>query len=190
MLLSQTTEKATGVGKPDLVVSFYVPSIYGRLRLHRPETFGKSDLSMSNPRVVAVASDHAGLDLKREVLAELDSHNMTVLDLGTDGPESVDYPDYGYAVGEAVAAGRAEMGVIVCGTGIGISIAANRTSGVRAALCCDTTMARLSRQHNDANVLALGARLIGAEVAKDCLKVFLETDFEGGRHERRVAKLG
>ena len=112
-----------------------------------------------------------------------------VLDLGCDGPQSVDYPDYGKAVAEAVAEGRAERGVIVCGTGIGISIAANRNLRVRAAVCHDETSARLAREHNDANVLALGARLTGSEVAKACLRVFMTTEFAGGRHTARVAKL-
>lgn len=113
-----------------------------------------------------------------------------ILDLGTNGPESVDYPDFGHALGEAMASGQAERGILVCGTGIGISIAANRHPGVRAAVCHDDTSARLAREHNDANVLALGARLIGSEVAKDCLKTFLNTEFAGGRHQARVAKLG
>ena len=113
-----------------------------------------------------------------------------ILDLGTDGPGSVDYPDYGKALAESIASGKAERGVAICGTGIGISIAVNRHPGVRAALCHDETSARLAREHNDANVLALGARLIGPEVAKRCLRTFLETEFAGGRHVARVAKLG
>ncbi len=113
-----------------------------------------------------------------------------ILDLGTDGPGSVDYPDYGTALAESIASGKAERGVAICGTGIGISIAVNRHPGVRAALCHDETSARLAREHNDANVLALGARLIGVEVAKGCLRAFLETEFAGGRHAARVAKLG
>lgn len=139
---------------------------------------------------IAIASDHAGFELKQALVQELQALGRRVIDLGTDGPESVDYPDFAYAVAEAIASGEAERGVLVCGTGIGISMAANRNPRVRAALCWDTTSARLARAHNDANVLALGARLIGSEVAKDCLKVFLETAFEGGRHQRRVAKLG
>ena len=137
----------------------------------------------------AIASDHAGYDLKELLKGRLVDLGLPVLDLGTDGPASVDYPDFAAALAESIASGRAERGVLVCGTGIGISIAANRNPAVRAALCHDTTMARLSRQHNDANVLVLGARLIGEEVAKDCLSVFLATEYEGGRHDRRVAKL-
>ena len=140
---------------------------------------------------VAIASDHAGVALKGALIEELQVLGYEVLDLGTEGPGSVDYPDFGQAMAETIAAGRAGRGVIVCGTGIGISIAANRHPKVRAAVCHDVTSARLAREHNDANVLALGARLIGVEVAKECLKTFLETDFAGGeRHERRVAKLG
>ncbi|NNG04082.1 MAG: ribose 5-phosphate isomerase B [Inquilinus sp.] len=138
---------------------------------------------------VAVASDHAGYPLKQALREFLAGAGIEVLDLGTDGAESVDYPDFAFALAEAVRVGRAERGVLVCGTGIGISIAANRHDWIRAALCHDTTSARLSRQHNDANVLVLGARLIGPEVAQDCLSVFLSTEYEGGRHDRRVAKL-
>jgi len=139
---------------------------------------------------IAIASDHAGYALKCALVEELERLGAGVLDLGAHGEQSVDYPDFGDAVGAAIGEGRAERAVIVCGTGIGISIAANRNRHVRAALCHDTTSARLARQHNDANVLALGARLVGSEVAMDCLRVFLETPFEGGRHQRRVDKLG
>lgn len=139
---------------------------------------------------VAIASDHAGFELKALLIDELRALDREVLDLGTDGPASVDYPDFGHALAEAVAAGRADFGVLACGTGIGISIAANRHRGIRAAVCHDQTSARLAREHNDANVLALGARLIGTEVAKDCLRTFLGTKFADGRHARRVAKLG
>ena len=113
-----------------------------------------------------------------------------VLDLGTDGTESVDYPDFGQALARAIQEDRAERGVLICGTGIGISMAANRFSGVRAALCHDETSARLAREHNDANVLALGARMLWVEVAKDCLRAFLTTDFAGWRHVHRVANIG
>ncbi len=139
---------------------------------------------------IALAADHAGYELKTMLVEELRSMGHEILDLGTDGPGSVDYPDYGAALAESIASGEAERGVAVCGTGIGISIAVNRHPGVRAALCHDETSARLAREHNDANVLALGARLIGPEVAKGCLRAFLETEFAGGRHVARVAKLG
>jgi ribose 5-phosphate isomerase B len=140
--------------------------------------------------VIAVGSDHAGFALKAKVADWLREAGHEVLDLGTDGTASVDYPDFGRAVGEAVAGGRADRGVAICGSGIGISIAANRVKGARAALCMNGLMARLARQHNDANILALGERLIGEETARDCLTEFLNTDFEGGRHQRRVDKLG
>lgn len=141
-------------------------------------------------RPIAIASDHAGYDLKAALAEELRALGHEILDLGTFDRESVDYPEFGQAVAEAVTSGRAERGVVVCGTGIGISIAVNRHPGVRAALCHDETSARLAREHTDANVLALGARLIGPEVAKDCLRTFLNTAFAQGRHARRVAKLG
>ena len=138
---------------------------------------------------IAIASDHAGYELKAVLAAELESLGHEGLDLGTDGPASVDYPDFANSLAETILAGRAERGVLVCGTGIGISIAANRHHGIRAATCHDETTARLTREHNDANVLALGARIVGDEVAKDCLRAFLRTAFAGGRHQPRVDKL-
>ena len=138
---------------------------------------------------IAVASDHAGFDLKEILKRDLQEAGHDVLDLGTNSTASVDYPDFGHAMAEAIASGRAGRGVVVCGTGIGISIAANRNPRVRAALAHDVTSARLSREHNDANVVAFGARVIGAEVAREALRVFLKTSFEGGRHAARVAKL-
>ncbi len=139
---------------------------------------------------IALASDHAGFELKEILRDELEELGHEVLDLGTDSLDSVDYPDFGRKAAEAVAAGEAQAGVIVCGTGIGISIAANRVPGARTALCHDITTARLSREHNDANILALGARIIGTEIARDCVRTFLATPFAGGRHQRRVDKLG
>ncbi|UFN50763.1 ribose 5-phosphate isomerase B [Roseomonas sp. OT10] len=138
---------------------------------------------------IAIGSDHAGVELKALLRRTLEEAGHAVEDCGTHGPESVDYPDYGDRVAAAVLEGRARFGVVVCGTGIGISIAANRHKGIRCALVSETTSARLTRQHNDANVLALGARMIGPEIALDCLRTFLATPYEGGRHERRVAKL-
>ena len=138
---------------------------------------------------IAVASDHAGFDLKEILKRDLQEAGLEVLDLGTHSTASVDYPDFGRAMAETIAEGKVERGVVVCGTGIGISIAANRNPKVRAALAHDVTSARLGREHNDANVVAFGARLIGTEVAREALKVFLETPFEGGRHANRVAKL-
>lgn len=143
-----------------------------------------------NKIIVALAADHAGFALKEELRAELAQSGVEYIDLGTNNPDSVDYPDFGRAVAEAIVDGRANRGVIVCGTGIGISIAANRVGGVRAAVCHDATTARLAREHNDANVLALGARIVGGAVAKDCLHAFLSTPFDNGeRHQRRVEKL-
>jgi ribose 5-phosphate isomerase B len=139
---------------------------------------------------IAIASDHAGYELKLTLIEELKAQGYEILDLGANGRESVDYPDYGKALAEALGAGKANRGIAVCGTGIGVSIAANRHPGIRAAPCHDETSARLAREHNDANILALGARLIGSEVAKDCLKAFLTTEFAEGRHTPRVAKLG
>jgi ribose 5-phosphate isomerase B len=139
---------------------------------------------------IAIASDHAGFDLKQALIEHLQTAGIPVLDLGTNSRDSVDYPDFGDALAKAILAGKATRGVLVCGTGLGISMAANRHKGIRAAHCRDTTDARLTRLHNDANVLALGARTTGIEVAKDCLNVFLNTAFEGGRHQRRIDKLG
>lgn len=138
---------------------------------------------------IAIGADHAGLPLKAVLRAALEEAGHPVLDLGTHGPESVDYPDFGRAVAEAVASGQARFGVVVCGTGIGISIAANRNPAIRCALVHDVTGARLTREHNDANVIAFGARMIGTEVALDALHAFLATPFAGGRHARRVTKL-
>ena len=145
---------------------------------------------MAAEKTIAIAADHAGFHLKAVIKDELESAGFTVLDLGTDGPESVDYPDFGNAIAIALKDGSAPRGVLVCGTGIGISIAANRHPHIRAAVCHDVTTARAARQHNDANVLALGARIVGEQVAKDCVYEFLATEYEGGRHDRRVAKLG
>ena len=139
---------------------------------------------------IAIASDHGGIELKSLLIEDLAKQGFAVLDLGTNGPASVDYPDFAAALAAALADGRVTRGILVCGTGIGIGIAANRFAHVRAALIHDAFGARMSRQHNDANVIVFGGRTIGSEVAKDCLKIFLETEFEGGRHARRVAKLG
>lgn len=137
---------------------------------------------------IAIACDHGGFDLKTILVEELQSAGVPVVDLGTMSRDSVDYPDYAQTVAAALAGGKAARGVLICGTGIGMSIAANRFKEIRAARCTDVTDARLARQHNDANVLVLGGRTIGVEVAKDCLKTFLSTEFEGGRHSRRIAK--
>lgn len=138
---------------------------------------------------VAIASDHGGYELKSSLIKEIEARNLRVIDLGTHGPESVDYPDFANAMAQVIRDGKANCGILLCGSGIGISIAANRHPELRAALVHDGLSARLARQHNDANVLVMGGRLIGPELAKDCLDIFLKTEFEGGRHARRVAKL-
>lgn len=140
-------------------------------------------------KTIAIACDHAGFNLKSVLKQDLEDLGYTPLDLGTNGPDSVDYPDFGQALGEAIADGRADMGVLVCGSGVGISIAANRNPAVRAALVTNALTAELSRLHNDANVVCFGERLVGSEIARDAMKVFLNTEFEGGRHARRVDKL-
>lgn len=138
---------------------------------------------------IAIASDHAGFEVKEEVGKLLAELGLGVIDLGANGPESVDYPDFADAMAEAMTSGRASRGILVCGTGIGISIAANRHRHVRAARCCDATDARLARQHNDANVLVLGSRTSGWETTRDSVLAFLNTEFEGGRHQGRVDKM-
>jgi ribose 5-phosphate isomerase B len=140
-------------------------------------------------RVIALGADHAGFLLKEDIKAWLTAHGHHVLDFGTDSREAVDYPDFAVRVAEAVGAGAAERGVLVCGTGIGMAIAANKMAGVRAAPCSDLDVARLSREHNDANILTLGARVVGSATATQMLETWLATDFAGGRHARRVAKL-
>ncbi len=138
---------------------------------------------------IALAADHAGYLLKDELARWLSESGHEVSDLGTNGPESVDYPQYGARVARAVASGEAERGIAICGSGIGISIAVNRDPHCRCARVSDPLSAQLSREHNDANVLALGARLIGSDMARACVRAFLETDFAGGRHQRRVDQL-
>ncbi len=139
--------------------------------------------------VIAFASDHGALDLKADLKAHAESRGYEVLDLGTEGAASVDYPDFADRMAQAIADGKADRGVLMCGTGIGISIAANRYRHIRAALVHDAFGARLCRQHNDANVIVFGGRTTGVEIAKDCLDIFLSTEFEGGRHAGRVAKM-
>lgn len=138
---------------------------------------------------IAIASDHAAFALKGELAAWLAGLGHEVTDLGPDSEASVDYPDYGYRLAAHVAAGKADRGVALCGSGIGISIAVNRNPAVRCALVSEPLSARLAREHNDANCIAMGARLTGSDMAKACLQAFLDTDFAGDRHVRRVAKL-
>lgn len=139
--------------------------------------------------VVVIASDHGGVRLKRSLAATLEALGHVVNDLGADGSESVDYPDYARAVAEQVVAGSADRGILVCGTGIGMSIAANKVRGVRAAVVSDTFSARMAMEHNDARVLCLGERTLGASLADECVKAWLATEFGGGRHLRRVSKI-
>ena len=148
-------------------------------------------MCMTHP--IAIACDHGGYDLKEQIKSRF--AEIEWLDLGAHSEESVDYPDFGDKLAEVIANGEAALGVLICGTGIGISIAANRNRAVRCGLCTDVTMARLTREHNDANVLALGARITGVEVALDIVETFLKTEFadkgnKGGRHARRIEKLG
>ena len=138
---------------------------------------------------IAIVSDHAAYAMKAELAEHLRGQGYDVLDLGTASTDSVDYPDYGYRIARAIANGEVERGIAFCGSGIGISIAINRHPHCRCALVSDGLSARLAREHNDANVLALGARLIGIETARDCIAQFLATPFAGGRHQRRIDKL-
>lgn len=138
---------------------------------------------------IAVAGDHAGPDLRAKIIAHLIEKSHETIDLGADGSASVDYPDYAHKLAAVLASEPQALGILVCGTGVGISIAANRHVHVRAALCHDITTARLSREHNDANVLVLGARVLGEQTVLDCIDVFLQTEFQGGRHAKRVDKI-
>ncbi|MFP6730145.1 MAG: ribose 5-phosphate isomerase B [Alphaproteobacteria bacterium] len=140
-------------------------------------------------RPIVIASDHAGFELKEVLKAELEAIGVAVEDLGTYDTNAVDYPDMANALAEAVSESADRRGLLLCGTGIGASIAANRHRGVRAALCHSAETARMAREHNDANVLVLGGRVTDPDTARECLRIFLETDFEGGRHIPRVAKL-
>ena len=139
--------------------------------------------------VVALGADHAGFPLKEDLKAWLIGRGYDVVDLGTHSAESVDYPDFAVGVGSAVTAGKADRGILVCGTGIGMAMAANKLPGVRAAACSDAFTARMSREHNDANVLALGARVTSREAAIEIVELWLDTEFAGGRHARRVDKI-
>lgn len=138
---------------------------------------------------IAIGSDHGGYTLKNEILHHITEKGHDVKDFGTCSSSSVDYPDFGLAVAEAVRSGEFERGIIVCGTGLGISITANKVPGIRAAVCTDSFMAKMSREHNDANVLALGERVVGIGVALDIVDVWLNTDFAGGRHKIRLDKI-
>lgn len=138
---------------------------------------------------IAIGNDHAAVEMKQEVVDHLVEQGHEVINFGTDSHESCDYPVYGKLVAHAVADGEADLGILICGTGIGISLAANKVHGVRAACCSETYSARLTRMHNDANVLAFGARVVGPGTALDLVDTFINTPFEGGRHARRVAMI-
>ena len=135
---------------------------------------------------IAIGNDHAALELKNHIVDYLIQQGHEVVNFGTDTPASTDYPIYGARVAHAVASGECERGIVICGTGIGISISANKVRGIRCALCSEPVSARLTRQHNDANVLAMGARIIGPAMAEEIVHTFLTTEFEGGRHSHRV----
>lgn len=139
--------------------------------------------------MIALGSDHAGLELKREVMKYLEEKGLEYKDYGTYTADSCDYPIYGKAVGKAVSSGECEKGILICGTGLGISIAANKIPGVRAACCSDCFSAEMSRRHNDSNILAFGARVVGSGLALKIVECWLNTEFEGGRHARRVAMI-
>jgi ribose 5-phosphate isomerase B len=138
---------------------------------------------------IGIGSDHAALDLKQVVVEELARRGLTVRDFGTTTRDSCDYPDFAHALAGAIAKGEIARGILLCGTGVGMSLAANRHPEVRAVVCSEPLSARMSRKHNDANVLCLGARVIGPDTALDILAAFLDAEFEGGRHARRVAKI-
>src|SRR5437764_2022091 len=138
---------------------------------------------------IAIGSDHRGYDAKRRIVSLLQQLGHEVLDLGPEGSESVDYPDFAFQVARAVGEGRVDRGILICGTGIGMCIAANKVPGVRAAPCHDSITAEMSRRHNDANVLCVSADLLGDELIDRMLRIWLETEFEGGRHARRVDKI-
>lgn len=160
-----------------------------RIKESREATAEKPAKKTPASQVIAIASDHAGVALKEALKAIIEEQGLTPLDLGTNDTTSVDYPDFANAVAQSIAKGKAERGVVICGSGIGISIAINRHRHIRAALATDGLTAKLSRQHNNANVLALGARLTGEDTAKDALRQFLTTPYEGGRHQNRIDKM-
>lgn len=139
---------------------------------------------------IGIGSDHGGYNLKREIADFLKKRGYEVIDFGTHGNESVDYPDFGLKVAEAVKSGECDRGIVICGTGLGISIAANKVPGIRAAVCTNSYMARMSREHNDANILALGERVVGLDLALDIVDTWLKAEFQGGRHATRVGKIG
>ena len=135
---------------------------------------------------IGLGNDHSAVDMKKEILAHLEEKGYQVIDIGTNSPESCDYPVFGERAGKMVASGEADLGILICGTGVGISLAANKVKGVRACVCSEPYSAKLSRMHNDTNILAFGARVVGTELAKMIVDEWLAAEFEGGRHKRRV----
>ena len=135
---------------------------------------------------IGIGNDHSALEMKKEIIAFLEEKGHEVVDYGTNSAESCDYPVYGEIVARAVAAGEVEQGILICGTGLGISLAANKVKGIRAAVCSEPFTAKMARAHNNCNILAFGARVVGPELAKMIVETWLDTDFEGGRHQRRV----
>lgn len=135
---------------------------------------------------IVLANDHSAVDMKKEILAHLEEKGYQVIDIGTNSPESCDYPVFGERAGKMVASGEADLGILICGTGVGISLAANKVKGVRACVCSEPYSAKLSKMHNDTNILAFGARVVGTELAKMIVDEWLAAEFEGGRHKRRV----
>jgi ribose 5-phosphate isomerase B len=139
--------------------------------------------------LIAIGSDHAGLEMKTEIIAVLKELGHEYIDYGTDTPQSVDYPDFGEKVSNAVSTGKVERGILICGTGIGMSIVANKFPNIRASLCNELFSAKMSRLHNDANILVLGGRIIGKDLAKEIVRTWMTTPFEGGRHANRLKKI-
>ena len=140
--------------------------------------------------IIGIGSDHGGFELKEDVKAYLISKDIEFVDYGTDSLESVDYPDFGKAVANAVMEKKVDKGIVICGTGIGISLAANKVRGIRCALCSDVFSSKMSRAHNNCNMLAMGGRVIGKGLAMEIVQAFLDTEFQGGRHQKRVEKIG
>jgi ribose 5-phosphate isomerase B len=138
---------------------------------------------------IAIGCDHAGFELKKEIISLLDDLHIECIDYGTEGPQSVDYPDFGEKVSEAVSSGKIDKGILICGTGIGMSIVANKFPNVRASLCNELFTAKMSRLHNDANILVLGGRIIGKDLAKEIVRIWVSTNFEGKRHCARLKKI-
>jgi ribose 5-phosphate isomerase B len=159
------------------------------IRFEEPKAAGPDDATTAPRRAIAIGADHGGFDLKEELKAYLSAWGYTVLDQGTSSRDAVDYPDFAEAVANTVVRGEASRGIVIDSAGIGSSIAANKVPGARAALCYDRATARNSREHNDANILSLGARLIPSEVAREIVAAWLETPFAGGRHQKRVDKI-